>query len=118
MHTHKPTAAGPQPQPKATLTLTLSHRMGEGTGANALYPISAWFATNASIHSPSPVGRERAGVRAAFSFWFGKQQNVSECCVNIILESLINAKSVKSLTIVGESFVPAPLILCVAKIYA
>ena len=55
---------------KPTLTLTLSHRMGEGTGCGALLIFvcasrksSAGFSSETGCDSPSPVGRERAGVR-------------------------------------------------------
>ena len=56
---------------KPTLTLTLSHPMGEGTGCAALpFFVSASgkssgsFSSETEYDSPSPVGRERAGVRA------------------------------------------------------
>jgi hypothetical protein len=56
---------------KSTLTLTLSHPMGEGTAIAASSFTNVLPASSAARHfkkpandSPSPVGRERAGVRA------------------------------------------------------
>src|SRR5664280_1388742 len=46
-----------------TLTPPLSHRMGEGGVSTAKSILKAPVATNALLRSPSPVRRERGGVR-------------------------------------------------------
>ncbi len=59
---------------KSTLTLTLSHPIGEGTAIGCPAFFNDWTANSVAQHSkrpenesPSPVGRERAGVRGWLS---------------------------------------------------